>query len=179
MTFDKDCEDSKLGFQTVDDSCVEWYGPETLSFLVSLTNLNVLVKPFPRTLKSSFCFKTNVLCLVWANYPWAQGLLCSVVDVPIKENRIFFLLSRSSHQLEIASSLGWNSVLSSPSLGCYFVCFESAQVLFTQSTVGSDVHQPHCVWKTRFPWSQPSPLALTVFCLLFHRAPCDLRGGVW
>lgn len=46
-------------------------------------------------------------------------------------------------------------------------------------SVSTYVCQSWCVWKTLFPWSHPSALALTVFSLLFLHQSLSLEGRSW
>lgn len=41
------------------------------------------------------------------------------------------------------------------------------------------MYQSYCVWKTRFPWRQRTPLALTVFYSPLPRRSLSLEGRSW
>lgn len=91
------------------DGCVKWYGPETLSFLVSLTNSKVLVKSFSRTLISSFCF--NQAFSVWCGPRTPVHKACPEVYLMylLKKTVLLFLTVPIDWKQHLGQ--GWDSAL--------------------------------------------------------------------
>lgn len=46
-------------------------------------------------------------------------------------------------------------------------------------TVSEYEYQSYCIWKTLFPGSHPSPLAITIFPLPLPHTSLSLEGRVW
>lgn len=85
------------------------------------------------------------------------------------------------YQLQITCRLGAGPCSLSPFsagiLACLSLYRHFTDLLCAATiSVSSCVYRCCCIWKTRFPWNHPPPLALTIFPLLLNRS-WALREG--